>query len=383
MELLTTTARTRAALDMFRMGLFDSLPHTSNPFHSIISIPFCRRIDMSYADRALLGAAPGRAAHLPPIWICFWAMRLRGHCRRILVIDADILYEHGDPARLMRANMLGHGGSGGARQPAVAHTRAQRWPNSKSWADPPHPYFNAGVVMIDTEGFAAEDLPARSGRFAHQPSGRAWPRSGADERHAEGRLGRDQPAVELAIHQCLGASDIDGRPCLIHSSARANRGWPRQGIVPMRIRAAFGGSWPAFPHVPPVPQADAPLLAHPGALRAALFRQWRAAGAMTRYLNRFSRSLRWSIRRLRSRNRFLASWSRARSDRRADRSPALGQLQFDPAVAGHGLGLSPAGTGGYRQSPPGPDDSPEAQIVGHIAHHRQRPEPGSSSQLSR
>ncbi len=240
-------------------------------------------------DEALLDALPLDARRsLATYMELFLGNALRGHYRRILVIDADILYERGDPARLMRADMLGHAVA------AVRDNRQWRSPGRKvaefqKLGEPAHPYFNAGVVMIDTEGFAAEDLPARSETFARNHLAGL----GRDQALMNGMLKGDWAEISpLWNWQFTNASThltSMADPCLIHFIG-TRKPWlaSSQGIVPMRMRAAFGQVLRQhFPHVPPVPEAERRHWPSPGALRAALFRQWRAAGAMMRYLNRF------------------------------------------------------------------------------------------------
>ena len=241
-------------------------------------------------DEALLDALPLDARRsLATYMELFLGNALRGHYRRILVIDADILYERGDPARLMRADMLGRAVA------AVRDNRQWRTPSRKvaefkKLGEPAHPYFNAGVVMIDTEAFAAQDMPARAEDFAR--------------RHLAG-LGRDQALMNGILKgdwaeisplwnwQFTNASahlTAMADPCLIHFIG-TRKPWlaASQGIVPMRMRAAFGRVLSQhFPQTAPVPEARRRHWPSTGALRAALFRQWRAAGAMTRYLDRFA-----------------------------------------------------------------------------------------------
>ncbi|MFG6081985.1 glycosyltransferase family 8 protein [Paracoccus litorisediminis] len=240
-------------------------------------------------DDALLDALPLDARRsLATYMELFLGNALRDHYRRILVIDADILYERGDPARLLSADMLGHAVA------AVRDNRQWRTPTRKvlefrKLGEAAHPYFNAGVVMIDTEAFAAQDLPKRAEDFAR--------------RHLAG-LGRDQALMNGILKgdwaeisplwnwQFTSASahlTAMADPCLIHFIGTRKPWLDRsQGIVPMRMREAFGQVLSR--HFPDAPQVSEATRRHwPGAdtLRSALFRQWKAAGPMIRYLNRF------------------------------------------------------------------------------------------------
>ena len=219
----------------------------------------------------------------------FLGNALRGHYRRILVIDADILYERGDPARLLNADMLGRAVA------AVRDNRQWRTPNRKTHefqklGEPAHPYFNAGVVMIDTEAFATQDLPARAADFARRAP-HAMP--SLDQSLMNGILKGDWAEISpLWNWQFTSASahlTSMADPCLIHFIG-TRKPWldSAKGVVPMRMRDAFGGVLAQyFPDAPQVSQSSRRHWPEAGVLRATLFRQWRAAGPMIRYLNRF------------------------------------------------------------------------------------------------
>jgi hypothetical protein len=241
-------------------------------------------------DEALLDALPLDARRsLATYMELFLGNALRGHYRRILVIDADILYERGDPARLLRADMLGRAVA------AVRDNRQWRTPGRKvaefkKLGEPAHPYFNAGVVMIDTEDFAAQDLPARAEAFARNHLAGL----GRDQALMNGILKGDWAEISPLWNWQFTAASAHlttmADPCLIHFIG-TRKPWlaSSQGIVPMRMRAAFGDVLAQhFPQMPPVPNAHSRHWPTTGTLRGALFRQWRAAGAMTRYLNRFA-----------------------------------------------------------------------------------------------
>lgn len=225
----------------------------------------------------------------------FLGQALRGHYRRILVIDADILHERGDPGRLLRADMLGRAVA------AVRDNRQWRTPHRRvaefrRLGLPAHPYFNAGVVMIDTEAFARDDLPARAAAFARD--------------HLAG-LGRDQALMNGILQgdwaeisplwnwQFTSASahlTAMADPCLIHFIG-TRKPWLEnsRGVVPMRMRAAFAEVLARhFPDAPQIPDPERRDWPRAGALRAALWRQWRAAGPMLRYLARFPDP--WTLR---------------------------------------------------------------------------------------
>lgn len=206
---------------------------------------------------------------------------LRGMWRRILVLDADILFERGDPGRLMAADMLGR---------AVAAVRDNRqWrrpgklvPDFRALGWPAAPYFNAGVVMIDTEAWAEQDLTARCAAFARTYLAGL----GRDQALLNGVLRGDVAEISpLWNWQFTWASahlSAMADPCMIHFIGPEKPWLPRSaGIVPMRWRAAYA-------HLPDA--AGGLDLRHwpdRRRLARALLRQWRAAGPMLTYLGRF------------------------------------------------------------------------------------------------
>lgn len=241
-------------------------------------------------DDALLDALPLDARRsLATYMELFLGSALRGHYRRILVIDADILDQSGDPARLLRADMLGHAVA------AVRDNKQWRTPHRhvnefRVLKEPAHPYFNAGVVQIDTEAFAEQDMAARAALFAR--------------RHLAG-LGRDQALMNGILmgnfaeisplwNWQFTAASADlvsiADPCLVHFIG-TRKPWDDSsiGVVPMRMRAAFADVLTQhFPNARPINQAYQRHWPEAGKLRAGLFRQWRAAGAMSRYMARFA-----------------------------------------------------------------------------------------------
>lgn len=219
----------------------------------------------------------------------FLGQALAGQYRRILVIDADILFQRGDPARLLGADMLGHA-VGAVRDNRQWRTPGRKVREFKMLRQPAHPYFNSGVVMIDPIAFTQQDLPRRAADFARQ--------------HLSG-LGRDQALINGVLQgdwaeisplwnwQFTAASahlTSLADPCLVHFIG-PRKPWLQtaQGVVPMRMRLAFDRVLRQhFPEAPQVPLAEQRHWPDPGTLRMTLFRQLRAAGPMLRYLNRFA-----------------------------------------------------------------------------------------------
>ncbi|AYF00710.1 hypothetical protein PY32053_01052 [Paracoccus yeei] len=241
--------------------------------------------DSALADSLPLDKRRSIAAYMT----LFLGTALNSRYRRILVLDADILYERGDIARLLASDI------GGRAVAAVRDNRQWRTPRRKpkefrKLREPAHPYFNSGVVLIDTQAFLEQDIPAQATRFARQHHRLL---SSHDQSLLNGILKGDWTEMSpLWNWQFTGASahlTCMADPCLIHFIGKAKPWLDRSaGIVPMRMRDAFGRVLDQ--HFPDAAQGTAPEQRHwpdAGHLRRALFRQWRAAGPMLRYLGRF------------------------------------------------------------------------------------------------
>lgn len=208
----------------------------------------------------------------------FLAERLRGVYDRILVLDADMLLERGDPSGILAADLHGHAVAA-VRDNRQWRTPGRRVGEFKALGWPAAAYFNAGAVMIDTAAWARDDLTARCRAFA---------------RGRLAGLGRDQALVNGVLHgdwaelsplwnwQFTRASahlTAMADPCLVHFIGPL-KPWKAESaaVVPLRYREAY-----AEPGSPP----PARRWPEAGEMRRALFRQWRAAGPMLAYLNRF------------------------------------------------------------------------------------------------
>ena len=213
----------------------------------------------------------------------FLARALAGRWRRILVLDADILLERGDPAPLLAADLRGRAGAA-VRDNRQWRNPGKRTPDQKQLGRRAAPYFNAGVVMIDTDAWAAADLSARCAAFARS--------------HLAG-IGRDQALLNGVLNgdwtemsplwnwQFTWASahlTAMADPCLVHFIGPA-KPWlaAAAGIVPMRYRAAYAGLPPGLA----APDLTRRAWPDRRALGRALLRQWRAAGPMLDYLAAF------------------------------------------------------------------------------------------------
>ena len=240
-------------------------------------------------DAAIVDALPTDARRSVATYMeLFLASALRGSYRRIFVLDSDVVFERGDPGKLLRADMLGHAVA------AVRDNRQWRTPNRRvrefrQLGLPAAPYFNAGVVMIDTKTWAEAGLTTRAAEFAKTKL------SG---------LGRDQALMNGMLHgdwaeisplwnwqftwssaQLMSVTD----PCIVHFIG-PNKPWldSADGIVPMRLRQGYAQILPQ--HFADAKRAGGLDQRHWPAKRTlgkAMFKQWRAVGPMLDYLNRF------------------------------------------------------------------------------------------------
>lgn len=240
-------------------------------------------------DSAILDALPTDARRSIATYMeLFFARALRGIYRRILVLDSDVIFERGDPGRLLRADMLGHAVA------AVRDNRQWRSPKKlvrefKQLGRPAAPYFNAGVVMIDTEAWAEAGWSDKAEAFARD--------------HLAG-LGRDQALMNGMLYgdwaeisplwnwqftwssaHLMSMAD----PCIVHFIG-PHKPWldSADTRIPMRLREGYARILPAhFPDAPRGAGLDRRHWPVRGDLRKSLAKQWIAAGPMLDYLTRF------------------------------------------------------------------------------------------------
>ncbi|WBU62951.1 glycosyltransferase family 8 protein [Paracoccus aerodenitrificans] len=240
-------------------------------------------------DSGIIDALPTDARRSVATYMeMFCASALRGVYRRILVLDSDIIFERGDPGRLLRTDMLGRAVA------AVRDNRQWRTPKRhvrefRQLGRPSAPYFNAGVVMIDTEDWAEAGLTAKASAFARD--------------HLAG-LGRDQALMNGMLYgdwaeisplwnwqytwssaQLMAVAD----PCIIHFIG-PHKPWldSADSRVPMRLREDYARILPR--HFPDAARGAGLDRRHwPGRrdLGKSMFKQWRAVGPMLDYLGRF------------------------------------------------------------------------------------------------
>ena len=239
---------------------------------------------MAARDEALTSALPLDARRsLATYMELFLGSACRGVWRRLLVLDADVLFLRGGPGRLLRADMRARPVA------AVRDNRQWRQPGKRvaefrKLGRPARPYFNAGVVMIDTDTWAAADLGPRAAAFARAHLAGL----GRDQALMNGVLDGDWSEISpLWNWQFTWASahlTAMADPCLVHFIGPEKPWLDRSaGIVPMRYRAAYAGLAAGMA----APDLTRRVWPDRRGLARALLRQWRAAGPMLDYLARF------------------------------------------------------------------------------------------------
>ncbi|PZO66470.1 MAG: hypothetical protein DI498_07495, partial [Paracoccus denitrificans] len=215
----------------------------------------------------------------------FLARALAPHYRRILVLDADVLVERGNPGPLLQADM------GGRAVAAVRDNRQWRTPNRRTdefrkLGRPATPYFNAGVVMIDTGEWARQDLSAEAAEFARVHLAGL----GRDQALMNGMLNGDWAEMSPVWNWQFtwSSAELTGTvdPCIIHFIG-PRKPWlaDAAGIVPDRYRTPYA----ALPDdVRPANLPDMTRRHVPDATQVTrrLFKQWRGATATLRLLSR-------------------------------------------------------------------------------------------------
>ena len=279
-----------AALQLAREGRdYDVLIGGPEPLNLPVFLQQAGIGHVAAVDTGVLDALPTDARRSIATYMeLFFARALRGHYRRILVLDSDVIFERGDPGRLLRADMLGR---------AVAAVRDNRqWRNPKKLVREfkqlgraAAPYFNAGVVMIDTEVWAEAGWSAKAEDFARN--------------HLAG-LGRDQALMNGMLYgdwaeisplwnwqftwssaHLMSTAD----PCIVHFIG-PHKPWldSADTRIPMRLREGYARILPQhFPNAPRGTGLDRRHWPARWDLRKSLAKQWMAAGPMLDYLARF------------------------------------------------------------------------------------------------
>lgn len=109
----------------------------------------------------------------------------RDEYRRLLYLDADVFPQAGDFSALLDLGLLGHA-VGAVRDNSQWRTPRRRPPSFQRLGLAAAPYFNSGLLLIDTEAFEAQEVLDRCLAFgaAHPPE----------------RIGLDQELINATLH---------------------------------------------------------------------------------------------------------------------------------------------------------------------------------------
>jgi hypothetical protein len=214
--------------------------------------------------------------------------RLAGEYGRLLYLDSDIWHEGGGLDRLMAAD-LGGAMLGAVRDNTQWRTPGRRNPEFRALGMGARPYFNAGVLLVDTGAWVAAGMEARLTEL--------WRTKGAAmTRH-------DQSLLNVALDG--GWAELSPvwnwqwtwssrhfaemvQPRLVHFIGRRKPWTDVEAELPPRFRAGYAGfaarHWPGRGDIADV-DPDRP--GWPANLRRGLVKHWFAAPAMQRYVGRF------------------------------------------------------------------------------------------------
>ncbi len=140
----------------FDICIVSSTRPSPHALHQALNIRLVQVDVETVEQRAKVGARIGMATYLRLFMPQIWAQDYQ----RLLYLDGDIFYQRGDISRLLRAPLFG------APLGAVLDTKHWHKPRRPA-ADitalglPFAPYFNGGVLLIDTAAFNAAKMGAR------------------------------------------------------------------------------------------------------------------------------------------------------------------------------------------------------------------------------
>jgi len=216
---------------------------------------------------------------------------LGGDYRRLLYLDSDVFVQGGDFGALMRVDL-------GARAVAAVRDNFQ-WRNPRRHVDsframklPNGPYFNAGVLLIDTGAFAAAGVVGRCVAFAAaHPSGMLHMDQDLLNGALIGEWAEISPRWNWQYTRATMLFEAMEGAHVVHFIG-AKKPWTHTGgRLPPRFRDAyrafFARVWPERPPLEagPAPHRDRRYL------REVLIRHTLAAGRFCDYLDRFESDL--------------------------------------------------------------------------------------------
>lgn len=217
---------------------------------------------------------------------------LAGDYRRLLYLDSDVFVQGGDFGALLGVDL-------GARPVAAVRDNFQ-WRRPRRHVDsframklPKLPYFNAGVLLVDTRGFEAAGVLARCIDFAAAHAGELLH---MDQDVLNGALIGEwaelSPAWNWQYTRATMLFEAMEGANVIHFIG-AKKPWTHTGgQLPLRFRHAYRAFMArCFPDLPPIGPDGLRPTANRTYLRDVLLRHLVAVGSTADYLDRFASDL--------------------------------------------------------------------------------------------
>ena len=207
---------------------------------------------------------------------------------RILYMDSDIMVKGGDFGALLSIDMGTHA-IAAVRDNIQWRTPGRRAPQFRRLGLPARPYFNAGILLMDTARYREQDILGRCVTFGRT--------------HAAQMIRHDQNLFNCVLHgdwaelspvwnwQYTWSSRLIEPMVDAHvlHFIGSKKPWNFQGgQYPPRLRkdyAAFIATH--FPERKPLPPEGTPAATNGAFQRKMLFKHWLSNRAMVRYLARF------------------------------------------------------------------------------------------------
>lgn len=214
--------------------------------------------------------------------------QLAARYTRLLYLDSDILCAGADIGRLLRAEMHGHA-LGAVRDNTQWRTPNRLLPEFRAMKRSARPYFNAGVLLIDTAAWMAHDIGGQCERLFAEKA-RVMTRHDQSLLNivADGKWAELSPVWNWQYTwSSRYFADLAG-PKLVHFIG-ARKPWKDSAAeLPARFRAPYRAVAGLFPDHPALAKLDGEAPAWPRNLRKSFLKHWWAAPAMATYLGRFN-----------------------------------------------------------------------------------------------
>lgn len=206
---------------------------------------------------------------------------------RLLYLDSDILCGGAGIGRLLRADLGGHW-LGAVRDNTQWRTPARRNPEFRAAGLPALPYFNAGVLLVDTAAWVAAEVEGQALRlFRDRPAAMTRHDQSLLNLIAGGRWAEMSPVWNWQYTWSSRFFADLADPRLVHFIGPRKPWKDEARALPARFRApyaAMAGQWPGQPALAGLDPAGP---AWPPGLGRMFLKHWWSAARMRAYLARF------------------------------------------------------------------------------------------------